>query len=132
MRPRSPAPPSRRCALEEAKRRVLADELAREAQAHAEESHRAAVAAEARARAERQARRLTGRWRLRCWGYSSWLVAGTPGSWLSAPKATGALDLALREAEVLRDQAAQAGDDLSRWNLARGLARRRAAFGRCA
>jgi serine/threonine-protein kinase len=45
-------------AEEEAKRRVLADELAQAAQARAEEAGRAAQAANARARAESQARRL--------------------------------------------------------------------------
>ena len=45
-------------AEEEAKRRALADELALEAQAHAEDARRTAEAAEARAKAERQARRL--------------------------------------------------------------------------
>jgi hypothetical protein len=47
-------------AEEEAKRRVLADELAREAQARTEESRRMAGVAEAKAKAERRARRLTG------------------------------------------------------------------------
>ena len=105
-------------ALEEAKRRVLADELAREAQAHAEESHREAVAAEARARAERQARRLTGALAASVLGL--FVVAGGGYAWFLAQRAKshGRVDLALREAEVLRDQAAQAGDDLSRWNLA--------------
>src|SRR5262249_51776985 len=46
-------------APEEAKRRVLADELARQARARADESRRTAEAADAKSRAERRARRLT-------------------------------------------------------------------------
>ena len=99
-------------AEEEAKRRVLADELVHEAEARAVESQRSAVAAEGRARAERQIAAIdrgaggivarAGRW-----------SAGGGYAWFASQRAErqARVDLALREAELLRDQAAQAGGD---------------------
>jgi serine/threonine-protein kinase len=79
------------------------------------ESHRTAEAAEARARAERQSRRLTGALAASVLGLV--LVSGGGFGWFLSQRALrqARVDLALREAEVLRNQAAQAGDDLSRW-----------------
>ncbi len=110
-------------AEEEAKRRELADELAREAQARAEESRRSAEAAEAKAKAERQARRLTGALAAAVLG----LVVSVGGgfAWFQRNRAErqARVDLALREAEVLRGTARQAGDDPARWAKAVDAAR---------
>ena len=89
-------------AEEEAKRRVLADELAREAQAHAEESRRTAEAAEARSQAERRARRLTGALAASVLGLA--VAVGGGYAWYARQRSErqARVDLALREAEVLR------------------------------
>jgi eukaryotic-like serine/threonine-protein kinase len=110
-------------AEEEAKRRVLADELAREAQARAEESRIRAEVAQAKSRAERQARRLTGALAAAVLG----LVVAVGGgyTWFQWQRSArqAQVDLALREAEVMRASALQAGDDLVRWLAAREAAR---------
>jgi serine/threonine-protein kinase len=109
-------------AEEEVKRRVLADELAREAQARAEESRRTAEVAEARAKAERRARRLTGALAVSVLGLV--VVGGGGYAWFQRQRAErqSRVDLALREAEVLHDEAERAGDDLARWGKAREAA----------
>jgi serine/threonine-protein kinase len=110
-------------AEEEAKRRVLADELAREAQAHAEESRRTAEVAEAKARAERHARRLMGALAASVLGLV--VVGGGSYAWFQRQRAKrqSRVDLALREAEVFHDEAKRAGDDLARWGKAREAVR---------
>jgi len=109
-------------AEKEAERRVLADELAREAEARARESRRAAEVAEAAAKAERLARRLGGALAASMLG----LVAVAGGRFASFLNERADQQMrvhsALREAEVLRDEAAQAGDDLARWVKARDAA----------
>ncbi len=109
-------------AEEEVKRRVLADELAREAQAHADESRRTAEAAEARSKAERRARRLTGALAASVLGLM--VAVGGGYAWFAQQRAErqARVDLALREAEVLRGAAEQAGSDLARWRAAREAA----------
>jgi serine/threonine-protein kinase len=110
-------------AEEEAKRRVLADELAREAQARAVDSQRAAELAEGRAKAERRSRRLTAALAASMLGLV--VVSGSAYAWYANQRASRQtrVDLALREAELLRDQASRAGDDLTRWGQARDAAR---------
>ena len=123
MRPRSPAPLSRRGAREEAKRRVLADELAREAQAHAEElaprgrggrgscqGRAAGTAADGGVRGF-GAGAIRRRWRRVC------LVSGSASQkpWPRRPGAARGRGAARSGSE--------AGDDLSRWNLAREASR---------
>jgi serine/threonine-protein kinase len=95
-------------AEEEAKRRGLADELARQAQARAEQ--------------ERAKRRLT-------MGLAASLLAfaglgGGGWTWMERQRLERAarVDLAFNEAEVLRDEAKRAGDDLGRWIAARDAA----------
>ena len=109
-------------AEEEAKRRVLADELAREAEARAEGSRRTAEEAVARATAERRARRLTGALAASVLGLV--VVAGGGYAWVQRQRAErqARMDLALREAEVWHDEANRAGDDLARWGKARDAA----------
>ena len=105
-------------AEEEAKRRVLADELALEAEARALESQHTALAAQGRAKAERQARRMTAALAASVLGLA--VISGSGYAWFRSQRAErqSRVDLALREAEVLRVQAAQAGDDLARWDKA--------------
>jgi serine/threonine-protein kinase len=106
-------------AEEEVKRRVLADELAREAEARAEESRRTAVAADAKARAERRARRLTGSLAASVLGIV--VAVGGGAAWFERLRAErqSQLELAVREAEILHAEAKQAGGDLARWGKAR-------------
>jgi eukaryotic-like serine/threonine-protein kinase len=110
-------------AEEEAKRRVLADELAREAEARAEESRRSALVAHEKAIAERRARRLTGALAAAILG----LIAAVGGgyAWVERQRSEreARIDLALREAEVLRGEALRAGDDGARWSKAVDAAR---------
>jgi eukaryotic-like serine/threonine-protein kinase len=110
-------------AEEEAKRRVLSDELAREAEARAVAARRAAELAEGRAKAERQTRRVTAALAASILGLV--VVSGSGYAWFRSQRALrqSRLDLVLREAEVLRDQAAQAGDDVRRWAKAGDAAR---------
>ncbi len=110
-------------AEEEAKRRVLADELAREAQAHAEESRRSAVVALEKAKAESRARRLTGALAAALLG----LIAAVGGgyAWIERQRSErqARVEPALREAEVLRGEALRVGDDSARWSKAVDAAR---------
>jgi serine/threonine-protein kinase len=109
-------------AEEEAKRRLLADELAREAQAHAEESRHTAEVAQAKAKAERRARRLTGALAASVLGLV--MLTGGAYAWFQRQRTErqARVDLALLEAEVLRSTARQAGNDLARWRTAREAA----------
>jgi serine/threonine-protein kinase len=109
-------------AEEEAKRRVLADELAREAQARAEESRRAAETAEARAKAESRARRMTGALAA---AILLFVLAAAGGyAFFQRQRALrhSQVDSALRDAELLRDEAQRSGDDIARWRAAREAA----------
>jgi serine/threonine-protein kinase len=103
--------------------RLRTAEIARAAeQARAEESRRTAEVAEAKAKAERQARRMTGALAA---AMLALVVAGGGGyAWLQRQRAErrSRVDLALREAEVFRDEAKRAGDDLARWGKARDAA----------
>jgi len=82
----------------------------------------ARVAATARAEEERKRRKLTLALAASIVGTS--LVGGGGWYWNQRQRQERAAraDLALREAEVLRDQAEQAGDDLTRWTAARDAA----------
>jgi serine/threonine-protein kinase len=106
----------------EAKRRVLADELAREAQAHAEESRRTAETAEAKARAESRARRMTGALAAALLLFV--LAAGGGYAYFQRQRALrhAQVDLALRDAEILLGEAQRKGDDIARWRAAREAA----------
>jgi eukaryotic-like serine/threonine-protein kinase len=110
-------------AEEEAKRRVLADELAREAQARAEESRRTAETAQAKAKAESRARRLTAALAAALLV----LVLGTGGGYAMFQRQRALryaqVDLALRDAEVLHGEAKRLAFDLARWHAAREAAR---------
>jgi eukaryotic-like serine/threonine-protein kinase len=110
-------------AEEEAKRRVLSDELAREAEARAVAARGAAELAEGRANAERQTRRVTAALAASILGLV--VVSGSGYAWFRSQRALrqSQLDLVLREAEVLREQAAQAGDDVRPWAKAGDAAR---------
>jgi hypothetical protein len=105
-----------------ADRTSSADELAREAQARAEESRRTAEVAQAKAKAERRARRLTGALAASVLGLIVAVVGGY--SWVAWQRSErqARVDLALREAEVLRGAAEQAGNDRIRWRAAREAA----------
>jgi eukaryotic-like serine/threonine-protein kinase len=110
-------------AEEEAKRRVLADELAREAQARAEESRRTAETAQAKAKAESRARRLTAALAAAVLV----LVLATGGGYAMFQRQRALrhaqADLALRDAEVLYGEAKRRAFDLARWRAAGEAAR---------
>ena len=105
-------------AEEEAKRRALADELAREAQAHAEESQRTALVALAKAKAESRARRLTGALAAALIG----LIAAVGGgyAWFQQQRSErhARVNLALREADVFHSEAKRVGNDPALWTKA--------------
>jgi eukaryotic-like serine/threonine-protein kinase len=116
-------------AEEEAKRRVLADELAREAQARAEGAVHTAEAAEARAKAEHRARRLTAAVAALVLGL---IVLGSGGyGWVQwqrnerQTRTAQAVDEALAEAARLRGEAQAASvGDLAPWGEALAAAKR--------
>jgi hypothetical protein len=110
-------------AEEEAKRRVLADELALEAQAHAEESLRAASVAEAKAKAESRARRLTAALAAAILGLIAAVAGGSVWFHQQRSERQARVDLALREAHVFYDEAKRFGDDRARWAKAVDAAR---------
>jgi serine/threonine-protein kinase len=87
-------------------------------QARAEESLRTAEAAEARAKAEGKARRLTVVLAASVLGLV--VAVGSGYSWLARQRTErqSRVDLALREAAVLHDEAKRAGNDLVRWGKA--------------
>ena len=101
---------------EEAKRRVLADELAQEARARAEE-------AQARARIERSRRRRTVALAASLVGFFLLGVGGWTYLARQRTERTAGAALALREVEILRDDARRVGDDLARWVEARDAAK---------
>jgi serine/threonine-protein kinase len=96
-------------AEEHAQRRALADELARQAQARADE--------------ERRRRRLTAA--LAASVIATMLVAAGGWGWVEQQRQERArrVDLALHEAELRRDEAEWAGDDPPRWQAALDAAR---------
>jgi serine/threonine-protein kinase len=115
-----------RARAEEARATAEAAERARVAEAaRAEAARAAAVAAEGRARAERRARRMTV-------GLAASLVAlllcgGGAGAWMISQRQAwlSRVEVALMEAELLRNLAASdPAGDLGRWQAARAAARR--------
>ena len=101
---------------EEAKQRVLSDKLAHEAQARAEE-------AQAKARIERSRRRRTVALAASLLGLVLLGVGGWTHLAQQRMERAAAAALALREVEMLRDDARRAGDDLARWIEARDAAK---------
>jgi tetratricopeptide (TPR) repeat protein len=104
--------------------RLRTAEIARAAeQARALESRRTAEVAEAKAKAERRARRLIGALAATVLGLA--VAVGVGYAWLQQQRAErqARVDLAVREVEVLRSAAQQAGDDPTRWTKAVDAAR---------
>jgi eukaryotic-like serine/threonine-protein kinase len=106
-------------AEEEAKRRVLSDELAREAQARAEESRRTAETAQAKAKAETRARRMTGALAVALLVLVLAIGGGYAVFQRQRALRHAQVDLALRDAEVLRGEAERSAGDPARWRAAR-------------
>jgi len=109
-------------AEEEAKRRVLADELAREADARAQESQLTAEAAQAKAKAESRARRMTGALAAALLVLVMAVGGGYAVFQRQRALRNAQVDLALRDAEVMQFEAKRSGTDLARWRAAREAA----------